>query len=421
MNLTLIGLILCANLVAAAAASSNWNVPLYLWRSDASQHTALSTNAPSSYLLDLPGAAAASGNYSLVFADPVAFAFNVKEGDLNKPASYPLVTLKLYYSSERADLQSTTWSLAQLNAHGGHYQYLTTLGAVAVSPGSGYSAADFVPLTISYNAGTTDCITAPFSAEDVNELRLAIGSAGVDGGHSEYRTGGALIGFAARGTCSACVVRMSETFPSEGGADCAYACNVGVKGQANFDTTFQLGEMHTAAAEALKKSMLAADDIILSYGSKGVTVTPRSRGTHIHMSFNYFCCYSEEDIQTLHEVLDAYDWSTELSVSFDQPTIRIDSDAESVDHYSYILLLDQASQAKMHSLMDGLEAAVRAAGLDVHVPRRQQEPFHATLAVVNGRDFPAVAALAAVNAAVPAGMWTGNQGPIVLSKPTWNK
>jgi hypothetical protein len=337
-----------------------------------------------------------------------------------------LVTLKLYYSSERADLQTTTWSLAQLNAHGGNYQYVATLGALAVSPGSGYGAADFVPLTVSYNAATADCITAPFSAKDVNALRFAVGNAGphVDVGGSangEYRAGGALTGFAARGTCSACAVRMSETFPSAGGADCAYACNVGVTGEANFDTTFQLGEMHTAATEALKTSMLAADDIILSYGRKGVTVTPRSQGTHIHMSFNYFCCYSEEDIKTLHAVLEAYDWPAELSVSFDQPTIRIDSDAEHVDHYSYILLLDQASQAKMHSLMDGVEAAVRSAGLDVHVPRKQQEPFHSTLAVVNGRDFPAVAALAAINAAIPAGTWTGNQGPIVLSKPTWNK
>ena len=348
--------------------------------------------------------------------------------------SYPLVTLKLFYSTKRADLQTTTWSLAQLNDHGGQYQYLATLGALAVSPGSGYHAADFVPLTVSYNAATADAVTAPFSAEDVNALRLGLGGAdvnrgviagagadmGVGEGGSGYRTGGTLTGFAARGTCIVCSVRMSETFPSEGGADCAYACNVGVTGQTNFDTTFELGQMGTAASDALKKNMLAADDAILQFGRKGVTVTPRSQGTHIHMSFNYFCCYSEVDIAALHNVLAAYDWPTELAVSFDQPTIRIDSDAQKVEHYSYILLLDQASQDKMHDLMDGLEAAVRSAGLDVHVPRRQQEPFHTTLAVVNGRDFAAVAALEAVNAAVPAGTWTGSQGPLLLSRPTWN-
>jgi len=309
----------------------------------------------------------------------------------------------------------------QLNAHGGQYQYLATLGALAVSPGSGYQAADFVPLTVSYNTDTTDAVTAPFSAEDANKLRLALGGADVDEKKgSGYSTGGALTGFAARGSCSACAVRMSEAFPSEGGADCAYACNVGVTGQGNFDTTFQLGEMNTAASDALKESMLAADDAILKFGHKDVTVTPRSHNTHIHMSFNYFCCYSKQDIATLHTVLAAYDWPTDLAVSFDQPTIRIDSDAEKVEHYSYILLLDEPSQAKMHSLMDGVEAAVRAAGLDVHVPRRQQEPFHSTLAVVDGRDFPAVAALAAVNAAVPPGTWTGSQGPLLLSRPSWN-
>ena len=51
-----------------------------------------------------------------------------------------------------------------------------------------------------------------------------------------------------------------------------------------------------------------------------------------------------------------------------------------------------------------------AAGVDVHVPRAEQEPFHATLAVVSGAAFPAVAALAAVTGAVPPGTWTGPGG-----------
>ena len=52
------------------------------------------------------------------------------------------------------------------------------------------------------------------------------------------------------------------------------------------------------------------------------------------------------------------------------------------------------------------------------MPRAEQEPFHATLAVVSGAAFPAVAALAAVTGAVPPGTWTGPGGaPITLTKP----
>ena len=402
INLSICLLILAACNAVTAAAGASWSVPLYLWR--CTTHSALAPNVPASYL-------ATAGNYSLVYPEPVAFASDMSG---EEEVSHPLVSLKLYYSEVRDDMQTTTWSLAQLNAHGGQYTYLATLGALAVSPGSGYAAAKFVPLTVSYNDATTDALTAPFIAKDVNALLTEVGLGG-------YRAGCALTGFAARGTCAACSVGMSETFPSEGGADCAFACNVGTTGQTNFDTTFELGDMKTAASAALKKSMLAADDVILSFGHKDVIATPRTHGTHIHMSFNYFCCYSEEDLKTIHEVLTAYDWPTQLEVSFDQPTIRIDSGADKVEHYSYILLLDEASQAKMHSVMDGVEAAVRAAGVDVHVPRRLQEPFHSTLAVVDGRNFPAVAALEAVNAAVPPGTWSGQAGPLVLSTPTWIK
>lgn len=136
------------------------------------------------------------------------------------------------------------------------------------------------------------------------------------------------------------------------------------------------------------------------------------------MSFNYFCCYQKEDLKTLHAVLEGFDWP-EVQVSFDKPTIRIDSDANDVSHYSFILLLDEKSQKIVHDVMSKVEAAVRGAGVDVHVPRSQQEPFHSTLAVVNGLDFPAAAALQAVNAAVPPGTWTAGHS-ITLQAPTWN-
>ena len=145
-------------------------------------------------------------------------------------------------------------------------------------------------------------------------------------------------------------------------------------------------------------------------------VTPLSRDTSIHISFNYFCCYSDADKDTIKKVLAAHDWPL-MNVSYDQPTWRIDSDASDVDHYSIIILLDDASQEVMHAEVAKVEEEVRAAGIDIHVPRSQQEPFHSTLGVVSGSKFPAIAALDALSVEVPRGTWTGDKGPISISKP----
>ena len=71
----------------------------------------------------------------------------------------------------------------------------------------------------------------------------------------------------------------------------------------------------------------------------------------------------------------------------------------------------------MHAVSLDVEARVRDAGVDVHVPRADQEPFHSTLAVVDGTSFPSAAALAAVDAAVAPGNWTAGIGPVKLISP----
>eukprot|EP00605_Chrysophyceae_sp_TOSAG23-4_P000183 GSChrysophyteH1.ASY1.ANO1.217.1 assembled CDS len=398
---------------AEAADFDDWRVSLFMWRSENLQHTALLPNSPETYFSSAnveASAAVLASNYSMVFKECVALAHALPE---DESLSYPLVSLNLYYSAERADLQTTTWSLSQLNAHGGNYEFVQKIAALALTPGSGYTASSYVPLTVSYCETCMDTATSPLSAADLNLLLPGVSP------EAAYRTGGAIIGFAAWSSCPWCSVTMSETFPSAGGADCAYPCNqYGRSGEANFLTTYDLGEYKDEGSKALKRSMEAADEVILQFGHKDVTVTPRSRGTHIHMSFNYFCCYQKEDLKTLHAVLEGFDWP-EVQVSFDKPTIRIDSDANDVSHYSFILLLDEKSQKIVHDVMSKVEAAVRGAGVDVHVPRSQQEPFHSTLAVVNGLDFPAAAALQAVNAAVPPGTWTAGHS-ITLQAPTWN-
>ena len=386
---------------------TKWTVPLYLWKNNEVYKTALLPKNPDAYLNNVK----INMNYTLAFDEPIAFAHELPN-DGSNAVSYPLVTLKLFYSETKDDiLQSTSFPKE------GDYKYITTIGALALTPGSGYTAAKYVPLTSSYNSIHTDTCIAPLSPNDLNQLLFK------DTTTIEYRYD-KIDAFAYRGkSIEICQVGMSEAFPSEGGADCAYECNkYGQKHLSSFDTTYHLSSMNTpaTATHSLEENMNKADDIILSFtnnnnsNNNDVVVTPRSDGTRIHVSFNYFCCYTKSDQLKVEIALRKFQWPT-IEVNFDKPVWRIDSDANTIQHYSIIILLDDASQTKMHALMNDVEAAIRAEGVDIHVPRKEQEPFHSTLGVVNGANFPAITALNAINAAIPPGTW--NKTPIKLSKP----
>jgi len=261
----------------AEADSDDWTVPLYLWAAaDGSGHTALLPEAPSSYVGGLSDA-----NYTLVRTAPLAFA----HVPLAEP-SYPLVSLKLYWSEGRGDLQTTTWSQAQLNAHGGAYAFVTDLGCLASTPGSGTGAHGFVPLTVSFDDGTGDAATAPLNFADLNALLPpAAGSA-------QYRpiTGfSAITGFAATNAPASaatitgtkqsggggadddcgelCSVSMSETFPSAGGADCAFPCGAGTS---SFALTYDIGTIDSPEAASFSAAMSTAGAVLLDFGDATV-------------------------------------------------------------------------------------------------------------------------------------------------------
>ena len=135
--------------------TADLSVPLYLWSSHSD--TALLPRDPAEYL-------SGTANYSLVFPEPVAFAYA-----LDGEPTYPLVTLRAFWSEERGDVQTTTWSLQELNAHGGNYVPMADLGLLAKNL-TALDAAGFVPLFVSYDDGRSDAATGPFSAPDLDLL-----------------------------------------------------------------------------------------------------------------------------------------------------------------------------------------------------------------------------------------------------------
>ena len=61
-------------------------------------------------------------------------------------------------------------------------------------------------------------VTGPWSDSDLNEIASG----------ASFKAG-RIDGYAAHGTCTACHVSLSESFPSDGGPDCAYTCASGLE------------------------------------------------------------------------------------------------------------------------------------------------------------------------------------------------
>jgi hypothetical protein len=370
---------------------ANWTVPLFLFVSHANRDLALLAHPPNRTL---------GTDYTPLSTEPVGYAHAV---DATRPPSHPLVTLRAYWSASRRDILTTTAPLDEVNRDGGGYAPLHTVALVAIALDAGHEAAGFAPLRLAYDPVREDAASAPLSGADLN--RLVTGAI--------YPPAPA-IGFVRQARCEFCNLSMSEAFPSAGGADCAYAC--AGRGLKCGTTIYPLGEVRSPAATAFIASMAAAGRAVSALGKARV-----EGGQDLHMSLNYLCCYSPTTLEAIYRVLRRLPWPP-LNVTFDRPVVRIDgddSDAPTVanaEHASIVVLLDAPSQRRMERFVAGVEAAIRAAGFDVHVPRAAQEPFHSTLAVVSGGAYPAAAALEAINAAVPPGSWTGQQ-PFTLPPP----
>ena len=80
-------------------------------------------------------------DYELVYAEPLSYKHTLE----SEPA-HPFMTLKVFWSEERRDLQTSEWSLKELNRHGGNYSWLADVGLVVSALTPGMDSVPFVPL-----------------------------------------------------------------------------------------------------------------------------------------------------------------------------------------------------------------------------------------------------------------------------------
>jgi len=385
-------------------------VPLFLYQSRLNDDFALLTAPPQ------VGSVINAESYVLWEEHPVGFA-----------ASAPFVSssgnssaLHAYWSASRRDIQTTTRSLAQLNAHGGDYVPLAGASGfahLATAATTRYEeGTPLTPLWLVYSDARSDAASSPFNGADINAIIGAdaaatsadVGTAPV----APFRTTGFVLGYARQGGCSRCNVGLSETFPSAGGADCANACNT-ASGERCGTRIYHYGRGAMAASmagQAMAASMAAAGDVLRGLDA---SVRPET-GSGLHVSFLYNCCYQQKQLDTIAGVLDSFAWVPQ-NVTFDRAAWRIDNAGHPPDHYSICVFLDKESNTRMQEWVASVEAAIEAAGVPIHIPRALQEPFHSTLCVVNGSTFPVEEGARRVNELIAPGTWTGAT-PLTLLK-----
>ena len=113
----------------------------------------------------------------------------------------------------------------------------------------------------------------------------------------------------------------------------------------------------------------------------------------IHMTLDYFCCYSPLELLAIDEIVKSFQWP-KMTVSFDRVICTVNEDEigehgnGNPDSIELMILLDDESQQKLLAVNQGLEQLMRNKGLIVNVPRRDNIGFHITLAHVDQTQFP---------------------------------
>lgn len=134
-----------------------WTVPLFVYWSQMCNDAALLPTAPSD-LFSNSNLTQSCSDYTLMFSGPIAYAH-----ESQFEPSYPLVSLKVFWSEERNDIQTASMSLQELNSKGGEYVFVADIGLVA-SNLSPTQAHPFVPLMNHYDYASMDSATTPLSA-----------------------------------------------------------------------------------------------------------------------------------------------------------------------------------------------------------------------------------------------------------------
>ena len=195
----------------------------------------------------------------------------------------------------------------------------------------------------------------------------------------------------------------SPAYPSAGGPGCSPKCT----GRTN---SSYYTDFHDCWPEVLVHNMHLAATILKKYGTPTSLNTEGSR--YLHVTFDYYCCYTPEEAIKIGTFLNTYVWKPH-EIWFDQMVCAVHATGDMV---SIVLMLDENSQRDMlqWALENERELEVQT-GVHKHIPHTHLQGFHMTLATVNQSVFPVQLAVKEINKMVPPGTW--HSSPITLLRP----
>ena len=204
----------------------------------------------------------------------------------------------------------------------------------------------------------------------------------------------------------------SPAYPSANGPGCSSVCQTDPSRKvltSSYALTFK-NATHKWPLDFLHNMHLAGN-MLKKYGVLASLDTERE--SYLHVTFDYYCCYTVEEILKIGEFLDNYHW-TPHEIWFDRLVCAIHSPGNMV---SIVLMMDSKSQSKL------LQAALKCeqdlekySGIHKHIPHTKLQGFHMTLATVNQSLFPVLPAIDEINKAIPPGTWSSIH-PVILHKP----
>ena len=202
-------------------------------------------------------------------------------------------------------------------------------------------------------------------------------------------------------------------YPSAGGPGCRPKC-IAREGTTNSSYAAGFYNRTHSWPKDLVDNMIHAAAILKKYGTLHHLNTERS--IYLHITFDYYCCYTPEEAAEIGGFINAYAW-TPLEVRFHQLECGIYGAGDMV---AFMLMLDEKSQKDLlqRALESEKELEIQT-GVHKRIPHTDLHGFHMTLATVNQSVFPVQPAVKEINKLIPPGKW--HSSPIVLHKPLCNR
>lgn len=202
----------------------------------------------------------------------------------------------------------------------------------------------------------------------------------------------------------------SPAFPSEGGPGCSPRCVASEESVArrSYGAVFW-NKFHSWPSELIENMELAAS-ILKQFGQPQSLDT--EGGRDLHVTFDYYCCYTEEEAAKIGKFLNNYSWKPH-EVWFDKIECAIHGYGDAV---SLVLMADKESQQELTRWALKNERDLElTTGVRKHIPHTRLQGFHMTLGTVNQSNFPVLSAIEEINKVILPGTW--HKTPVILNQP----